>query len=66
MRKAFIKFVATGLIYEKDRDGQVIGVKEVRKGSGITKDGSDLYGSIFRQCRQLLPCDSLTVKTYNI
>lgn len=64
--KNFVKFYAEGVIYKRDSNGNPVGVKDTREGTGITREGSGLYGYIFRQCTQLLPCDRVTVKTYKI
>ena len=63
----FVIFKARGVIFERDKNGEATKkVKAVRYGSGVVKTGADLYGKVFRQCRNLVPCDSVTVKTYNI
>lgn len=61
----FVKFFARGVIYERDKDNRICGVKTRRSGSGVIKDTPALMGGgVFRQCPQLLPCDDVTVRTY--
>lgn len=59
----FVKFSARGVIYERDKNNRICGVKTHRSGSGVIKDTPALMG-VFRQCPQLLPCDNVTVRTY--
>ena len=55
----FVKFVATGYIYKKDKNGNPTKfVEETRR--------REIMGKIFRQCPQLLPCDAMSVRTYPI
>lgn len=60
----FVKFSARGVIYERDKNNRICGVKTHRSGSGVIKDTPALMGGVFRQCPQLLPCDNVTVRTY--
>lgn len=62
----FVKFEAKGVIYERDKNGNVSGVRATRYGSGVVKTGPELIGKVFRQCSQLLPCDRVSVQTYNL
>lgn len=62
----FVHFKATGVILKRNKDGQPTGIQETRFGSGVVKPGRELYGSVFKQCPQLLRCDSISVKTYPI
>lgn len=62
----FVLFHAKGVIYGRDKNGNPIREKEVRRGEGVVQDDKFLYGSIFRQCSELLACDHVTVETYKI
>ena len=60
----YVQFRARGVIYNRDKDGNLTSVKEIRRGSGVVKTGPEIMGKVFRQCVNLLPCDSVSVKTY--
>lgn len=59
----FVQFFAEGVIYDRDKKGRPCGVKEHRKGGGVTRDSAELMGKVFMQCPNLLPCDYVTVET---
>lgn len=40
----FVKFSARGVIYERDKDNRICGVKSHRSGSGVIKDTPTLMG----------------------
>lgn len=40
----FVKFSARGVIYERDKDNRICGVKTHRSGSGVIKDTPALMG----------------------
>lgn len=63
----FMYYEATGFIYERDEAGNCTPeVRKYRKVNGIVKAGADLLGRVFRQNTILLPCDYVSVRTYNI
>lgn len=63
----FVFYVATGFIYERDKEGNCTPkILKYRKVNGIVKSGADLLGRVFRQNTVLLPCDYVSVRTYNI
>lgn len=63
----FVKFVATGYIFQKDKNGNPTKiVEQVRHGGGVVRNTREIMGKIFRQCPQLLPCDAMNVRTYPI
>lgn len=66
MMAEYVQFQARGVIYNRDKDGKPTSVKEVRRGSGVVKTGPEIMGKVFRQCVDLLPCDSVFVETYNL
>lgn len=43
----FVKFSARGVIYERDKDNHICGVKTHRSGSGVIKDTPALMGGSF-------------------
>lgn len=61
----YVQFRAKGVIYNRDKDGKPTTVREIRRGSGVVKTGPEIMGKVFRQCVDLLPCDSVSVTTYN-
>lgn len=62
----FVQFLAKGVIYERDKKDRPCGVKEYRKGGGVTLGNADLMGKVFMQCPNLLPCDWVEVETLPI
>lgn len=56
----FVKFFAIGYINQNGTR------TAVTKGNGVVRDTCEIMGKIFQQCPQLLPCDSISVKTYRI
>lgn len=59
----FVQFFAKGVIYERDKKNRPCGVKEYRKGKGVTLGNSELMGKVFMQCPNLLACDWVEVET---
>lgn len=59
----FVQFFAKGVIYKRDEDGNLCGVKKTNRGGGVTLDNADLMGRVFMQCPNLLPCDWVEVET---
>ena len=59
----FVQFFAKGVIYDRDKNGRPCGVKEHRRGGGVTLGNSELMGKVFRQCPNLLACDHVEVET---
>lgn len=62
----YVQFRAKGIIYDRDKNGNPIKTREVRRGSGVVKTGPEIMGKVFRQCVNLLPCDKVSVTTYNL
>lgn len=62
----YVQFRAKGVIYDRDKNGKPTKVREVRRGSGVVKTGPEIMGKVFRQCVNLLPCDQVSVTTYNL
>lgn len=61
----YVQFWAKGVIYNRDKDGKPTTAREIRYGSGVVNTGPEIMGKVFRQCVNLLPCDSVSVTTYN-
>ena len=61
----FVKFYAKGTIWKRGKNGTKRKgfTEEVRHGTGICLDGPDLYGTVFRQCPNLVHCDNVTIST---
>lgn len=59
----FVMFSAVGLVYERDKNGKLIGVKDTIRTNGVVRNTEEIQGKIFRQCPELLPCDTLRVHT---
>lgn len=64
--KGVVYFEAEGRIYNHNKEGKPTTIRETRYGSGVVKSGADLMGMVFRQCTNLIPFGSVTVKTYTI
>lgn len=63
----FCYFSVEGVKYKRNKEGKKIGIEFRARGSGITRDDRTLLGSIYRQCPQLLHCDTITrLDTYPI
>lgn len=59
----FVKFIATGLIYLRDKKGKPIAVEKVIERDGVARNSPELPGKVFRQCPDLLPCDWVKIET---
>lgn len=61
----FVFYEATGLIHKRDDKGNLVYIDRVFA-DGVVRAGKGMLGAIFRQKRELLPCDSISVTTYNL
>lgn len=59
----FVKFIAKGLVYLRDKNGRPIGVEKTIKADGVARNTPELAGKVFRQCPDLLPCDWIDIQT---
>lgn len=62
----FVNFFARGVIYKRDENGCVCGVKNRYYGEGVTLNNAGLMGKVFAQCPNLLRCDRVEVSTVQI
>ena len=67
MSSKFCVYEARGLVFERDKEGNKINkVKKHYNFSNVVRNDPFLFGAIHRQNPELLGCDQLLVRTYQI
>lgn len=62
----FVKFVVKGYVYNRNKNGEIIGVEKMIHRDGVVRSTKEMMGKIFRQCPDLLPCEWVDVQTVPI
>lgn len=67
MSSKFCVYEARGLVFERDKEGNKTDrVKKYYNFSNVVRNDPLLFGAIHRQNPELLGCDQLMVRTYQI